>query len=113
MKPLHAQWVMDLYNYLTSEKGQAIISNGWKAAAITLAISNGSKGLESLDRFESIDPLDEPMSVFETSVTLDADVESFVMPKDSWQNEEEFEDEWEPSDGDEMRNIFEVLEDNE
>ena len=48
LKPLHAQWVMDLYNYLTSEKGQAIISNGWKAAAITEAISNASKGLESL-----------------------------------------------------------------
>ena len=103
---------MDLYNYLTSEKGQAIINSGWKAAAITEAISNGSKGLESLDPFESI-PLHEPMSVFETSVTLDADVESFVMPKDSWQDEEECEDEWEPSDGDEIRNIFEVLEDNE
>ena len=48
LKSLHTQWAVYLYNYLTSEKGQVIISNGWKAAAITDAISNGSEMFEKV-----------------------------------------------------------------
>ena len=59
LKPTHAQWILDLFNYLTSEKGREIISNGWKAAAITDAITKGSHGLESFDPFQAIDPLVE------------------------------------------------------
>ena len=51
LKPLHANWIIDLFNYFTSEKGREIISTGWKAAFITEAISTGSHGLESLDPF--------------------------------------------------------------
>ena len=30
IKPLHAQWLMKMYNFLTSEKGNEIITKGWK-----------------------------------------------------------------------------------
>ena len=42
------QWVVDLYNYLILGKGQAIISNGWKVAAVTDAISKGSTEVENI-----------------------------------------------------------------
>ena len=32
LKPLHASWVLGLYNYFTSTPGNEIIANGWKAA---------------------------------------------------------------------------------
>ena len=42
---------------MTSEEGRKIISDGWKAAFITEAIEQGTKGLEPLDPFFNIDPL--------------------------------------------------------
>ena len=57
LKPLHASWVIDMYNYLTTAKGKVVIENGWKKAAITEAIEGGSSKLQPLDSFESIDPL--------------------------------------------------------
>ena len=39
LKPLHAKWLLDLYNYLTSQKGQEIIEHGWKSAGVTEALS--------------------------------------------------------------------------
>ena len=48
LKPLHAEWIKELYDYMTSEEGRGIISNGWKAAFITEAILKGKKGLEPL-----------------------------------------------------------------
>ena len=41
LKPLHASWVVDLYNYLTTIKGKVVIENGWKKAGITEAIEGG------------------------------------------------------------------------
>ena len=43
LKPLHANWINDLYNYLTASKGKEIIANGWKAAYITEAIKKVNK----------------------------------------------------------------------
>ena len=38
MKPLHAKWIMDLYNELTSEKGKEIVLSGWRASGILDAV---------------------------------------------------------------------------
>ena len=35
LKPLHAQWLVNLYNYFTSPDGVKVISCGWKKAEIT------------------------------------------------------------------------------
>ena len=57
LKPLHAKWINELYDYMTSEEGHQIISNGWKTAFITEAIEQGAKDLRSLDPFFDIDLL--------------------------------------------------------
>ena len=41
IKPLHAQWLIDKYNYFTTEKGSQIIIKGWKKAGI-VEIFNGN-----------------------------------------------------------------------
>ena len=33
LKPLHAQWLVNMYNFF-SERGRVIISKGWKKAGI-------------------------------------------------------------------------------
>ena len=50
MKPLHASWLIDLYNEFTSEKGREVILNGWKASGIYDAIEMGSKNMSSFCR---------------------------------------------------------------
>ena len=39
IKTLHANWLIDLYNFLTSPQGRAINVNGWKMTGIVDAIS--------------------------------------------------------------------------
>ena len=51
MKPLHAQWVVDFYNEMTTSKGSTIIESGWRAAGISDAIRLGSKELPPTDPF--------------------------------------------------------------
>lgn len=34
LKPLHAQWLIQMYNYFTTKKGKDITKNGWKKAGI-------------------------------------------------------------------------------
>ena len=34
IKPLHAQWLIDMYNYFTTEKDSQIVMKGWKKAGI-------------------------------------------------------------------------------
>ena len=55
-KPLHAKWVMNLYNEIISEKRKEIILNSWKTPGILYALEMGSTKLEYLDPFNDIDP---------------------------------------------------------
>ena len=48
LKPLHAKWLIDLYNYMTSPDGQALQLEGWKVAGITEAVQKGLSGLPSI-----------------------------------------------------------------
>ena len=57
MKPLHAKWIMNLYDKITSEKEKEIILNSRKAARIFDAVEMGSAKLKCLDPFNDIDPL--------------------------------------------------------
>ena len=57
LKPLHAKWLVEYYNKITSENGSCVIINGWKAAGVYDAIKTGSSGLKSIDKFEDISPL--------------------------------------------------------
>ena len=74
MKPIHAKWLIDLYNELTSANGQDIIISGWKAAGIYDAVKIGSKELPQLDPFAEIDPSESTM------LNVDFDVDRETLP---------------------------------
>ena len=54
--PLHAEWVVELYNHMTSVKGKHKIASGWKAAEITDAINLGTKNLPLNNPFQKKKP---------------------------------------------------------
>ena len=66
MKPLHATWLIQLYNELTSEKGKNVIHGSWVKSGIFDAVMLGCKNLPSLDPFDEIEPLDTE------TITIDA-----------------------------------------
>ena len=49
MKALHAKWIMNLCDEITSEKGKEIVLNGQKAVRILDAVEMGSAKLKCLD----------------------------------------------------------------
>lgn len=53
LKPLHAQWIISLYDHFTSERGSQIIKKGWERSGIT-EIINGSVALPSADPFTEL-----------------------------------------------------------
>lgn len=57
LKPLHAQWLVDLFNQMTKSDGRNTIISGWKASGITGAVEKGLVGLDCLDPFNDIDPM--------------------------------------------------------
>ena len=110
LKPLHAKWVIDLFNYFTSQKGRQMILNGWKAACISEALSSGSLGLEPLDPFQAADPLTTEKSNTETYMhsRTEGNIKFFVNPKNK--AEDDREDNW-VINGEEVKNIFDVVDD--
>ena len=54
MKPLHAKWLSEFYNYINSSDGHDIICNGCLRAGNTDAIKMGSLKLPSRDSFLDI-----------------------------------------------------------
>ena len=104
MKPLQAKWIVELYDYLSSHKGQGTIANGWKATGITKAIAHGSKHLPSFNPFAAIDPLkNSNVSIlFESKHLNPEEVSSFVTYND---DDDKKDEEWEMEDGP-LKNIF-------
>ena len=114
VKPLHAKWLLEYYNKITSENGSSVITNGWKAADIYDAIKAGSSGLQSIDPFEDISPLvtehDESESLLLATIDQLTDElrENFVNVRFDEENSE-----WKQSDikddVDSERNIFDDI----
>ena len=67
MKPLHAGWLIDCYNQLTSSHGKEIILPGWRASRICVAVENGLI-IFLIDPFNEIDPFDQTIEINTTSV---------------------------------------------
>ena len=57
LKPVHAGWIVEFYNHMTTSKGKEIINSGWKAAGISDALELGSNKMPSIDPFDDIDPM--------------------------------------------------------
>ena len=57
MKPLHANWLIDLYKELTSPRAKDAIIGGWKKSGIWDDVKLGLRGLPSIDPFKEIEPM--------------------------------------------------------
>ena len=57
LKPLHATWLIEPFDHMTSPAGKAVSLKGWEVAGITDAVKKGTSGLPYLDPFHDIDPL--------------------------------------------------------
>ena len=116
LKRLHAEWLEELCNQMTSKEGKDIIMNGWKSVRIPQAIRTSFANLESLDPFSDIDPL-----IFEVMHENNINIaeinkekrEAFVSPAfDFYENESDSdEDIYAPVD--DHRNVFDIFEDIE
>ena len=108
MKPLHATWLIELYNALTSEKGKSVVVNGWKASGIYDAVEMGLSKLPSLDPFSEIDQLNIPPS--------DSYKGEFPQPNDPNVNLHDYSDDEEEyeliEDGNAFENVFDITVDS-
>ena len=57
LKPLHAKWLVEFYNHITSGEKREIITRGFERAGITHALELGSNNLPELDPFAEFSPL--------------------------------------------------------
>ena len=57
LKPLHAEWLVDFYNHMTSGAAKKIIDSGWASSGIEDTISMGLDSLPSIDPFSDIAPM--------------------------------------------------------
>ena len=57
VKPLHAKWLIEMYNQMTSSEGRDVCLKDWKVAGISDAAEKDLDGLPNLDPFHDIDPL--------------------------------------------------------
>ena len=108
IKPLQASWLTILYDYLTSQNGAKIILNGWQSSGI----EKGTKDLENLDPFVSVDPFehDDTIESLQDCNFLQVSKKSiafFVTQKEGLETEES-DDEWEYNGA---TNIFKILDD--
>ena len=67
MKPLHAWWLIDCYNQLTSPQGKEIILAGWRASRISAVVEDGLIDFV-IDPFNEIDAFDQTIEINMTSV---------------------------------------------
>ena len=52
LKPLHAQWLVNMYNFFTSAKAVSIITRGWQKAGIA-GLLDGTTSIPDEDPFDS------------------------------------------------------------
>ena len=79
LKPLQGKWIIDLFNYFTSEKGREIISKGWKVVFFKEVIFSGTSSLKPLDLLLFDDPLSDKSEPREVAIPANEDVELFFV----------------------------------
>ena len=95
VKPLHAKWVMEAYNHMTSSIGKDICLKGWKKSGIQEALKSDLE--DNLDPFKDIDPIER---ADEVSNNLFVISKMYV----SQQNLDDDDLNWEDDDG----NVFDI-----
>ena len=56
VKPLHAKWLIKMYNHMISSEGRDVCLKGWKVEGILDATEKELVGLQNLDPFHVINP---------------------------------------------------------
>jgi len=116
IKPLHAKWIVEYYNHITSEAGTDIIIKGWKSAGIYDAIKTGKANLPSIDPFNEIAPLAATSNEIsnENLVTISGDLRNGYVNEtvENESEEDECDTEW-GLEGDFERNAFDFVIDDE
>ena len=115
IKPIHASWITDFYNHMSTEEGMKIIENGWKASGIFGAVQGGSVGLAPIDPFQDISPLPiiPPQSIANLEIPGSDVLNDFVNVVEN--DEDDEESEWEDGEDDIefARNAFDFIIDDE
>ena len=115
LKPLHAEWLVELFNHMTTSQGKEIIMSGWKASGIIEAIKKGSARLPSLDPFNDLDPLltESPNTeeCFDISELDEDQILAFATQDEENESDDEEEDLYYPPDSD--GNIFDIFDNDE
>ena len=62
VKQLHAKWLIEMYNEMTSAAGKQVCLKGWQVAGIKDAVTQSLSSLASLDPFTDINPMFEAES---------------------------------------------------
>jgi hypothetical protein len=93
VKPLHAKWLIEMYNEVTTEKGKEIIINGWRAAGILDAVKMGSVDLQCLDPFHDVDPVSGRLTAF-SQINLQFPGAGDDNVNERYENESDSEDEY-------------------
>lgn len=105
VKPLHAKWILEIYDHMTSAEGKKVCLKGWDVAGISDAVKKGLNQMALIDPFHDIDPLSE-VAVEDEDSDDNEDYE-----REMYINEiadEDSESEYEDDDG----NIFSILQDD-
>ena len=108
LKPLHASWLIELFDHMTSPAGTAVSLKGWEVADITDAVKKGTSGLPSLDPFHDIDPLSFiPVAIEEdNSETINGEQREMYLSEESMNVDDSDNEEWVDRDG----NAFDAFE---
>ena len=56
IKPIHATWITQFYNHMSTEDGSKVLINGWKRSGFIDAVTNRSAALPSIYPFQNIAP---------------------------------------------------------
>ena len=103
VKPLHAKWLIKMYNHMTSSEGRDVSLKGWKVAGILNTAEKGLEELPNLDPFHDIDPLATSDSLEEVDGN-ESEIERSMYISPSVDEDDE-DSECEDEDG----NIFDVF----
>ena len=113
LKPLHASWLIELFDHMTSLAGKAVSLKGWQVAGITDAVKKGTSGLPSLDPFHDIDPLSfKPVAIEEdNSETINGEQREMYLSEENM-DVDDSDEEWVDRDGNAF-DAFEIDEEEE
>ena len=113
LKPLHAGWITEFYNQMTSEAARKVIESGWVSAGIRDCIRLGVNGLPPIDPFQDLVPMmqtnENTPYMPESICKLNDDSKKIAHSREQLEESDD-NDFWGPPDDD--RNIFNIFDEN-